>query len=328
MPNRTGSSRHIRIMKPSPRFGWKPALLVAIAGVAAACGSSDTLTSVYLEIYDSSVIQGPTNVTVNVFDGPGGKQIATLDPKASAQTSPSSLLGSVVILPPSRGALGTLHIEGERLSGGIRTSWGSVDVPLIMNQQVTARLMLGHDAGAADAGAGAGMSGGLGGGSGSGGMPGGSGGGSSSGGAGTGAGGSGGIAPPADAGSPPVDSGPTLAANGTSCQSAGACASGFCVDGVCCDSACDTLCHACNLGGSRGACNAVAAGTQCASPSCATNGIDLIPARTCDSSGGCSAAGNAVSCGRYRCQNAACLSSCVSSFACVSPYRCFQNRCQ
>ena len=107
----------------------------------------------------------------------------------------------------------------------------------------------------------------------------------------------------------------------------GTCASGFCVDGVCCDSACDTLCHGCNLSGSRGTCKAFAAGSQCAPPSCTTTGDDLIPARTCDSSGNCNAAGAAQSCGRYRCQNDACLRSCSSSNACVSGFRCFQNRC-
>ena len=131
---------------------------------------------------------------------------------------------------------------------------GSVDVPLIANRQVSARLMLGRAGGPGDAGA-----------SGSGGSSGGSGSGGSSG---NGAGGSGGATPPVDAGTRPVDSGPTLAANGTDCQSAGACASGFCVDGVCCDGACGALCHGCNLSGSRGMCKQFTAGSQCAPPSC------------------------------------------------------------
>jgi hypothetical protein len=133
---------------------------------------------------------------------------------------------------------------------------------------------------------------------------------------------------PADAAMPPVDSGSTLAGNGTACQFARTCASGFCADGVCCDSACDTVCHACNLSGSRGTCTALAAGSQCAPPSCTSTGNDLIPARSCDSSGNCSAAGTTQSCGRYRCQNDACPTSCTSSFSCVSGFRCFQNRCQ
>jgi len=305
-------------------FGWKPAVLVAIAAIAAACGSSDPLTSVYLEIYDSSVIQAPTDVKVNVFDGPGGAQIATFDRTTSAQASASSLLGGMLIVPSGGATLDTLHIEGRRSNGKTMTTWGSVDVALIANHQVSARLMLGPDGGSVgDAGTSGsgGTSGGLGG----------SGGAAGSGAAGSAAGGSngtGGTAPPADAAMPPVDSGSTLAGNGTACQSAGACASGFCADGVCCDSACDTLCHGCNLSGSRGTCTAFAAGSQCAPPSCTTTGDDLIPARTCDSAGNCSAAGAAQSCGRYRCQNAACLRSCTSSFACVSPYRCFQNRCQ
>lgn len=301
---------------------WKPVVLVAIAGIAAACGSSDPLTSVYLEIYDSSVIPAPTQVTLNVFDASGGNQIATLDSKASAQTSASSPLGSVVILAGTSGTLGTLHIEGQRSSGGSITSSGSVDVPLIANRQVSARLMLGNGGGPSDAGAS-----GNGGSSGSGGNSGGSGG-SGSGGAGSSTGGSGGTTPPPTDAGAPIDSGSTLAANGTSCRSGSTCASGFCADSVCCASACGSLCHGCNLSGSRGTCTAFAAGSQCAPPSCSSTGNDLTPARTCDGSGNCNAAGAAQSCGRYQCQNASCLRSCTSSNACISPFRCFQNRCQ
>jgi hypothetical protein len=305
------------------RFGWKPAVLVAIAIIAAACGSSDPLSGVNLEIYDSSVIRSPTTVILKVFDGPGGNQIATLDRTAPAQASASSLLDSVLIVPGANGAFRTLHIEGRRSNGGAMTSWGSVDVSLIANRQVSARLMLGSGTGPTDAGVNG--SGGTSGGSGLGGS-----GAAGSGAGGSGAGGSngsGGTTPPTDAAMPPVDSRSTLAANGTACQLAGTCASGFCVDGVCCDSACNGLCHGCNLSGSRGTCSAFAAGSQCAPPSCATNGTDLLPARTCDSSGNCNAAGAAQSCGRYRCQNDACLRSCSSSNACVSGFHCFQNRC-
>jgi len=63
-------------------------------------------------------------------------------------------------------------------------------------------------------------------------------------------------------------------------------------------------------------------------PSCTSTGNDLIPARTCDAAGSCRPAGGAQSCGAYRCQNDACLRACSSSTACVSPFRCFQNRCQ
>jgi hypothetical protein len=310
-------------MKPTRvRLGWKPAVLVAIAAIAAACGSSDPLTSVYLEIYDSAVIQAPTQVTLNVFDAPSGKQIATLDRTAAAQASASSPLGSVVIFAGTSGTLGTLHIEGQRSSGGSITATGSVDVPLIANRQVSARLMLGQGGGPGDAGAT-----GNGGSSGSGGS-GNNGGASGSGGAGSAPGGSGGTTPPPTDAGAPVDSGSPLAANGTSCRSGSTCASGFCADSVCCDSACGTLCHGCNLSGSRGTCTAFAAGSQCAPPSCSSTGNNLIPARTCDGSGNCNAAGTAQSCGRYVCQNASCLRSCSSSNACVSPFRCFQNRCQ
>jgi len=285
-------------------------VLVAIAVAAAACGSSDTPTSVYLEIYDASVIPSPTQVSLDVFNGPGGNQIATLDRTAAAQTSPASPLGSVVILVGTSASSGTLHIEARRSSGGAMTSSGSVDVPLIANRQVSAQLMLGHAGQPSDAGAG------------------GAGGSGNAGASGTGAGGSGGSAtPPADA-APPVDSGSTLAPTGTDCRAGSACASGFCVDSVCCDSACDSLCHGCNLSGSRGACKSFAAGSQCVPPSCTSTGDDLVPARTCDANGNCNAAGAAQSCGRYRCQSDACLRSCSSTNACVSPFRCFQNRCQ
>ena len=129
-------------------------VLVAIAVAAAACGSSDTPTSVYLEIYDASVIPSPTQVSLDVFNGPGGNQIATLDRTAAAQTSPASPLGSVVILVGTSASSGTLHIEARRSSGGAMTSSGSVDVPLIANRQVSAQLMLGHAGQPSDAGAG------------------------------------------------------------------------------------------------------------------------------------------------------------------------------
>ncbi len=306
-------------------FGWKPAVLVAIAAIAAACGSSEPLTSVSLEIYDSSVIKSPTKVTLDVFDGPSGNQIATFDRMASAQTTASSLLGSVMIVPGPGSTVGTLHIEGRRSSGGTTTSWGSVDVPLIANRLVSARLMLGRDGGPTDAGA-----------SGSGGTSGGLGGSAARPAAARPGSGAAGAATAPAARRPPADAGHTSGRRRLDARrqryrsvSPRARALRFGKDfGVCCDSACDTLCHGCNLSGSRGTCAVFTAGSQCAPPSCTATSNDLIPARTCDSSGNCSAAGTVVSCGRYRCQNDACLRSCTSSTACVSGFRCFQNRCQ
>ncbi len=292
------------------RRRWTLAILVTLVA-AAACSSPDTETSVYLEIYDATLVTVPTDVNLDVFDRAGGNQIATLHRTAVAQASASSPLGSVVILAGASGSsLGVLHIVGQRMRGGAMLSTGSVDVPLVASRQVGARLDLGHGGGQGDAG----MTGA---------------GGSGAGGSGASdAGGGDTASPPVDAGTPPADGGATLAANGQSCGSAGACASGFCVDGVCCNSLCDTLCHGCNLSGSRGTCAVFSAGSQCVPPSCTTTGNDLIPARTCDGNGNCSAAGATQSCGSYRCQNNACLRSCSNSNGCISSARCFNNRCQ
>jgi hypothetical protein len=276
----------------------------------AACSTPDTETSVFLEIYDGTVVSGETDVSLDVFDAAGGGKIATLNRTAPSQTSASAPLGSLVILAGADAGVGTLRIQGQRLKVGVVLSEGSVEVSLVTNRQVNARLALVRrggqaDAGGVDLGGGAdtGRSGDVG---------------STPADAGT---------PPTDAGTPPTDSGGgTLLANGDSCRSGSACNSGFCTDGVCCDSACGALCHGCDLIGSRGTCKAFSAGSQCVSASCTSND-GLIPARTCDGNGNCGAAGATQSCGNYRCQNNACLTSCSSSLSCILSARCFNNRC-
>lgn len=276
----------------------KRMIAVALVACATACGTPDTRTSVFLEIYDGTLVSGATDVALDVFDGPGGTRIATANHAAPAQTSATAPLGSLVILAGATLSAGTLHIQGQRLQGGVVLSEGSVDVPLVVDRQVDARLALlrrgapgdagGGDAGVVDA--------------------------------------AGDAAGSADAGTPAIDSGTPLLANGDSCRSGAACGSGFCTDGVCCDSDCSSLCHGCNLSGSRGTCKVFAAGSQCVPASC-TASDSLIAARTCDGNGNCGAAVAAQSCGNYRCLNNACLRSCVASSSCISSARCFNNRC-
>jgi hypothetical protein len=289
-------------------------LLGAVLFGAAACnrGSGDTETSVYLEIYDESVVATATEVTLSILDPTGAQTIGTLHRTLAAQTSATAPLGSVVILPGVHATLGALRIKGQRTNNGASLSEGVVDVALEVNRQVSARLMLSApgrsiDGGTADAGGGLDL----------------------------GAGGD--AAAPVDTGMPVADAGPetgtgadaggSLLLNGDSCRSGGACNSGFCADGVCCDSACTDLCHGCNLSGSRGSCRTFAPGSQCQPATC-TASDSLIPARTCDGNGNCAAAGATESCGNYRCQNDACLRLCANSNACISSSRCNNNRCQ
>ena len=279
------------------------AILIALV-VGAGCSTPDTETSVFLEIYDGTVISSETDVSLDVFGAADGGKIATITRTAPSQTFASAPLGSLVILAGAAAGIGTLHIQGQRMKGSALLSEGSVDVPLVANRQVSARLALARRGGQGDAGSVVDLGGG----------------------ADTGSADDAGPTP-ADAAPPPVDSGGgTLLPNGDACRAGSACSSGFCTDGVCCDSGCGALCHGCNLSGSRGICKAFSAGSQCVPASCTTND-GLIPARTCDGNGNCGAAGVTQSCGNYRCQNAACLRSCSSSTSCISSSRCFNNRC-
>lgn len=66
--------------------------------------------------------------------------------------------------------------------------------------------------------------------------------------------------------------GGALAADGTPCDDAAACASGHCADGVCCATACDGACEGCAVSGREGSCSPAPAGSdtdgECAGGSC------------------------------------------------------------
>jgi hypothetical protein len=279
--------------------------LAALAAAGTACGGGgDTETSVFLQIFDSTAVATATDINIDVFGpGAGAAKIASLLRSAPASGAASGPLGSLVILPGGNASLGALHIAAQRLSGATLVSQGSLDVTLQARRQVGANLTL--------LGRGAGLDGGGGGDAGDidAGRPDG--------------GGADGSTPTNDGG----DAAAALLANGEACRTGGACLSGFCADGVCCDGGCTALCHACNLPNAKGTCTVFSAGSQCVPGSCATSDSEA-PARTCDATGNCLPASAPVSCGKYQCQNAACLRSCTSSLSCVSPARCSFNRCQ
>jgi len=301
-----------------------PALLARVALVGAlggGCASQDSVpTSVFLEIVDATPVASETDVDLDVYassdGGAAASKLASLHRTAAAQSSASSssVLGSVVILAGADGGSAALRISilGRRSSASVVLSQGRVDVVLVAQRQIGARLNLARegqgDGGAGDAGGGDAGAGGD--------LP-----------PPRDAGGSGDTTAPAD-GAGPADTGAdrgSLLRNGDSCTAAGMCSSGFCVDGVCCNNDCSPLCRACNLSGSRGTCTLFAAGSQCAAATCDSSDR-LIPARTCDSSGNCGAA-TPVSCGNYRCQSGDCPRSCTSDNVCISSANCTFNRC-
>lgn len=148
-----------------------------------------------------------------------------------------------------------------------------------------------------------------------------------------------------------------LASNGTACTSGTTCNSGFCVQSVCCASACSSICSACNLTGSVGACVAVPAGqdplAQCSDAggtTCGTNGVcngssacqkyasgtgcgaatctgsTLTPGASCDGSGTCTTPAT-TSCAPYVCGTGACKTTCATSADCASPNVCTVGIC-
>jgi hypothetical protein len=159
-------------------------------------------------------------------------------------------------------------------------------------------------------------------------------------------------------GSPTVDA-PSARALGAACTRADSCDSGNCVDGVCCDVAsCGGPCRACNLPGSAGSCQNIAAnadpraegcgaesanscgrsgkcdgiggcqlwgeGTPCRARSC--SGTTETAAATCNGSGGC-VAGSNRSCGTYSCAGDACATRCSNDGSCASGNFCRNNEC-
>ncbi len=133
-------------------------------------------------------------------------------------------------------------------------------------------------------------------------------------------------------------------ANGASCALAGECASGSCADGVCCDVACNGACQACNLTGTTGKCTAVdamadpngrcpigecadvcskgtcqvrAAGSSCATKTCASG---VLSQAQCDgASATCPAPVGTPCANNLACASAsACKSSCLGDGDCTS----------
>jgi hypothetical protein len=138
-------------------LGWA-ALMGAQAGGCA--NNNSAPTSVFLEIFDAIPVASATDVDLDVYpgsDGGGsGIKLASFHRTAAPQTSTSAPLGSVVILAGADGGVGALRIQGRRSSAGVLLSQGSVDVVLVANRQIGARLDLAGagqgDGGARDAG--------------------------------------------------------------------------------------------------------------------------------------------------------------------------------
>lgn len=144
---------------------------------------------------------------------------------------------------------------------------------------------------------------------------------------------------------------------GAACTAGDSCSSaGGCVDGYCCDTTCMGACVACSVPGREGTCSSVgagfmpsaghascgpdpvstcmrdgtcdgagacelyAAGTVCASSTCASG--TYTPKSVCDGKGACSAPA-AISCSPYVCQDATtCYSSCTANAQCATPNTC------
>ncbi|HMC72414.1 MAG TPA: hypothetical protein VKJ07_24890, partial [Mycobacteriales bacterium] len=144
---------------------------------------------------------------------------------------------------------------------------------------------------------------------------------------------------------------------GTSCGSAGECASGHCVDGICCDRACGGQCEACDVAGSAGTCSTAAGaphGTRaacasdgsacggscdgahpaactypgdsisCRGPSCATGTATL--GASCDGAGACPAV-QTQTCAPFACGPTACSGNCSADSDCTSGNWCSAGVC-
>jgi len=152
-----------------------------------------------------------------------------------------------------------------------------------------------------------------------------------------------------------------LKAKGTSCARNAECALGNCVDGVCCDTACAGACAACSatkkgegIDGEcgnvksgtdpdgecpddgaasckrsgacdgKGGCALYASGEACGSASC-VDGKSV--ARRCDGVGTCMVSTTA-DCGKYRCVEGACKTTCVGDSDCVDDAHCDAGTCK
>jgi hypothetical protein len=147
-------------------------------------------------------------------------------------------------------------------------------------------------------------------------------------------------------------------AAGQTCAMGFECASGSCTDKVCCNSPCGEACHSCALPGSLGTCIAAPAGqdprAECPAEAASTCGR----AGACDGNGGCrlhpatTACGAGPSCtanietaasacnglgvclpgamrdcGAFRCNGAACATSCTTAAQCKPGYACTAGAC-
>jgi hypothetical protein len=144
---------------------------------------------------------------------------------------------------------------------------------------------------------------------------------------------------------------------GQLCAAGSECDSGNCVDGVCCSSASCGNCQVCNLGGSPGSCQPVAAGNMephggCAAsnPPCGNNGTcdgngqcanaavgitcgtatctdstDILPVGACDGNGTCLQ--QSMNCGAYVCGSGACLTMCGGTSDCIPGDICQSGSC-
>jgi hypothetical protein len=147
--------------------------------------------------------------------------------------------------------------------------------------------------------------------------------------------------------------------NGQSCRAGSECRTGFCVDGFCCDTACGGTCVFCGFPSSRGRCTNSPAGVPdpraaCddeGEESCGTNGncngnrgCQRYPSGTPCRAGSCDQASNretqtgtcsggrcavpaSTSCAPFRCNGAACGSSCAGDAQCAAPAVCQNNSC-
>jgi hypothetical protein len=146
---------------------------------------------------------------------------------------------------------------------------------------------------------------------------------------------------------------------GAPCAGATECNSGSCVDSVCCDVAsCSGPCRACNLPGSAGSCQNVAASAEPRAGGCAAEdastcgrtgkcdgagGCQLQPpgmpcgartcmgsteaaAPTCNGNGAC-VPGLVRSCGAYLCSDGTCGSFCATDAACTGTAFCRNGSC-
>jgi hypothetical protein len=107
---------------------------------------------------------------------------------------------------------------------------------------------------------------------------------------------------------------------GASCGSDLQCTGGHCVDSVCCDSACDRGCESCKLAGKLGTCSPRPAGDVCRAVSC--TGATLSAQASCDGSNPLCPTGATTTCAAYRCQGAACATTCATTADCNDQFYC------